>query len=203
VLAAGLITALGKVGVETTSLLAIFASAGLAVGLALQGSLANFASGVLILFFRPFSLGDKVQVAGQTGAVSDIGLFATTLLTIDNQTVIVPNSAATGGTIVNITTRGTLRGSIDFGVAYGTDLVQAMQTAQAAVAELDVVLDDPAPAVAFIEIGASSPNFQVHCWCNSADYLTMLHEARLAIYNALDREGIEIPFDQVVIHQAS
>lgn len=203
VLAAAVIAALAKVGIETTSVVAIFASAGFAVGMALQGSLGNFASGVMILFFRPFDLGDKVQVAGETGDVSDIGLFATTLLTPDNKKVIVPNGAITSGTIVNITTRGTLRGSIDFGVAYGTDLAKAMDIAMKAAASVDVVLADPGPACAFVEMGASSLNFQVHCWCSSADYLTMLHEVRLAVYHGLDAEGIDIPFDQVVMHQAT
>jgi small conductance mechanosensitive channel len=202
VLAATIIAALARLGVETTSVVAIFASAGFAIGLALQGSLANFASGVLILFFRPFNLGDKVVVSGELGDVSDIGLFATMLVTADNKTIIVPNGAVTGGTIVNITSNGTLRGSIDFGVAYGTDLSKAMAVAVQAAGSVDLVLQEPGPACAFTEMGASSLNFQVHCWCKPADYLAMLHEVRLAVYNALDAEGIEIPFDQVVMHQA-
>src|SRR6185369_15471237 len=111
-LAAAVLSSLDAVGVHTTSLVAIFASAGLAVGLALQGSLASFSSGVMILFFRPFTLGDKVTIAGHTGIVEDIGLFATTLLTPDNETIIVPNKAVTDGSIVNFNTQGTLRGHV-------------------------------------------------------------------------------------------
>lgn len=202
VLAVGVIAALDRVGVETTSLVAVMASAGLAVGLALQGSLSNFASGVMILFFRPFELGDVVTVAGHTGKVEDIGIFTTTLIPPDNQKIIVPNSAVTGGVIVNVTTRGTRRGAVDVGVAYGADLKQVQAVLLAAASSVDVVLDDPAPAVAFVEMAASSLNFKVFTWAPSADYLAMLHDVRTACYDALEEAGIEIPFDQVVVHQA-
>ncbi|MEE8589784.1 MAG: mechanosensitive ion channel family protein, partial [Spirochaetia bacterium] len=127
VLAATVIVALDKVGIETTSLVALLATTGLAIGLALQGSLAHFASGVMILFFRPFALGDWITAGGQAGKVDDIGLFATTILTPDNEKIILPNSAITDGSIVNHTTRGTRRGNIELGIAYGSDLAQAME----------------------------------------------------------------------------
>ncbi|MEY3012452.1 MAG: hypothetical protein RIT45_1187 [Pseudomonadota bacterium] len=121
------LTALGQVGIQTTSLMAIFASASLAVGLALQGSLANFAAGVMILFFRPFDLLDVITAAGTTGRVKDIGLFATTLATPDHKIHVIPNSAVTGGTIVNPSKEGRIRGSVDIGVAYGSDVREVMQ----------------------------------------------------------------------------
>ena len=200
VLAATVIAALGAVGVETTSLVAVFASAGLAVGLALQGSLANFASGVLILFFRPFNLGDKVTAGGHTGAIDDIGIFATTMVTLDNQTIIIPNSAITGGSIVNHTSRGTVRGTIDVGVAYGADVGQVMAVLENAARRAQHVLDAPAPAVAFVGLGASSLDFKVFAWSTPEAYLDMLHAVRRSVYESLNENHIEIPFNQIVVH---
>ena len=202
VLAATVISALGAVGVETTSLVAVFASAGLAVGLALQGNLANFASGVMILFFRPVNLEDLVTVGGHTGFVKDIGIFASTILTPDNEKIIVPNSAITGDAIVNHTAMGTRRGAIDVGVAYGSDLQQVQQVLLKAATLSPVVLKDPAPAIAFVGLGASSLDLKVFVWCQSADYLDMLHQVRTAVYDELNAAGIEIPFNQIVVHQA-
>jgi len=202
VLAAALITALGKVGVETTSLVAIFASAGLAIGLALQGSLGSFASGVMILFFRPFTLGDKVTVGGQTAKVEDIGLFATTMVTSDNEQVIMPNSSITSDCIVNHTTRGTLRGNIAVGVSYGTDLQKAMEIMVNSCRTSELVLSDPEPSVAMTGFGASSIDFVVRPWATSGDYLDMLHNVSVKLYDDLNAAGIEIPFNQIVVHNA-
>ena len=202
VLAMAIIAALGKVGVQTTSLVAIFASAGLAVGLALQGSLSNFASGVMILFFKPFDLEDVITAGGTTGAVKDIGIFATTFANPGNDKIIVPNSKVIGGTIINHTTKGTRRATIDAGVAYGSDLKEVMQVLEKAAKRSDLVLADPPPAVAFTEMAASSINFQVHVWTNAADYLGAIHNVRSAIYDDLNSAGIDIPFDQVVMHNA-
>lgn len=203
VLAATVITALGKVGVQTTSLVAILASAGLAVGLALQGSLANFSSGVMILFFRPFTLGDKVNAGGHTGVVEDIGMFASTMLTPDNEKIIIPNSAITGGSITNYTAQGTLRGHVAVGVAYGSDVGEILSLLEKAAAKPDTVLADPAPAVAFVDMGASSINFNVMTWSKAADYLDMLHDVRRAVYEDLNEANIDIPYDQIVVHQAA
>jgi small conductance mechanosensitive channel len=202
VLAATVIAALGAVGVETTSLLTVFATAGLAIGLALQGSLANFAAGVMILFFRPFDLGDKVTAGGHTGVVDDIGLFASTFITPDNETIVIPNSAITGGSIVNFTRQGTLRGGVGVGVAYGTEVPQAMEVLLRAAKGTELVLEDPAPHVALENFGASSVDFTVYAWTKAADYLAMLHNLRAKAYEELNAAGIEIPFDQVVMHQA-
>lgn len=203
VLAATVIAALGKVGVETASLMAIFASAGLAVGLALQGSLANFASGVMILFFRPFTVGDVISAGGETGNVTEVGLFATTLVNPSNHKIIVANSAITGGNITNFTTLGVRRTTVGFGVAYGSDIDQVCSVAKQAAMTCGVVITDPAePAVAFTDMAASSLNFVCHSWSKTEDWLACQHQVRKAIYEALNAEGIEIPFDQVVVHQA-
>ncbi|MCU1282710.1 MAG: hypothetical protein JWM53_6256 [bacterium] len=203
VLAATVITALGAVGIQTTSLVAVFASAGLAIGLALQGSLGNFASGVMLLFFRPFNLGDKISAAGHTGVVDDIGLFATKLLTADNETIIVPNSAITGGSIVNFTTRGTLRGHVEVGVAYGSDVNKVMMVLATAANRAELVLNNPAPAVAFGGVGPRCLQFTAFAWANAGDYLGMLHNVRCAIYDDLRAAGIDVPLSQVVLQQAA
>lgn len=202
VLAATFIAALGAVGVQTTSVVAIFASAGLAVGLALQGSLANFASGVMILFFRPFSLGDFVTIAGSTGTVHDIGIFNTTLLTPDNETVIIGNKAVTGGTIINFTKEGTRRGHVDVGVAYGTKIEEVIPILKAAAESAELTLKEPAPAVAFVGLGASSIDFKVFAWANAPEWLAMKHNLLVSVYGALNDANIEIPFPQQVNHQA-
>jgi len=203
VLAAAVIAALAKVGIETTSVMAIFASAGLAIGLALQGSLSNFAAGVMILFFKPFRLGDVISAAGETGGVHEIGLFATTLINPSNHKIIVGNSSIIGGNIINYTTLGTRRTTVEFGVAYGADVDQVCAIALKAAKSCPVVIEDPAPpAVAFTEMGASSLNFACHSWSQTGDWLDAMHQVRKAIYDALNEAGIAIPFDQIVVHQA-
>lgn len=195
--------ALGKAGVETTSIAAVIAAAGLAVGLALQGSLGNFASGVLLLIFRPFTIGDRVTAAGYTGKVEDIGLFATTLSTPANERIILPNGTVTNDAITNHTASGKIRATIGIGVAYGADIDEVckllLESAQAA----DLVLEEPAPGAAFLDMAASSLNFGVNCWAEPSDLVPMQHNMRREIYNRLNAAGIEIPFDQVVVHRAN
>ena len=202
ILAAAAIAALGAVGIETTSLIAIFASAGLAIGLALQGSLGNFASGVMILFFRPFDLGDLINAGGHEGFVKDIGLFATTICTPGNSKIIIPNAAITSGSIINHTVEGTRRGTIEVGVAYGSDVGAVIEVLAASAKGADCVLADPAPAVALVGLGASSVDFAVHCWSSSDEHLDMLHNVRRAVYDGLNEAGIDIPFNQIVVHKA-
>ena len=203
VLAMAAIAALAKVGIETTSITAIFASAGLAVGLALQGSLSNFASGVMILFFRPFTLGDVITAGGETGGVHDIGLFATTLINPNNHKIIVGNASIIGGNIINYTVLGKRRTTVEFGVAYGEDVDKIVALAIKAAKSCPAVIMDPAePACAFTEMGASSINFAIHSWSETGDWLAAMHQVRTAIYNALNEAGIDIPYDQVVMHQA-
>lgn len=202
VLAAAVVASLGAVGVETTSLVAILGSAALAVGLALQGSLGNFAAGVMVLIFRPFTIDDVITAGGHTGLVKDIGLFATTLVTPDNHQIIIPNSQTTGGSITNLTVLGTRRVGADIGVAYGTDPDKVMKILTDAASKVTNALSDPGPAAALVEFGASSVNYTVFVWSKSGDWLQVLGDTRVAIYNALNEAGVEIPFDQVVMHQA-
>lgn len=192
--------ALARVGLETTSLVALLASAGLAIGLALQGSLSHFASGVMLLLFRPFTVGDFVEAGGKTGTIEEIGLFATTLTTPDNHRVTIPNSSITGGAITNFTILGKRRAVINVGVAYGSDVDEVEQMLLAAVGELEAVLDVPGPAAVFGELGASSLDFAVRVWAQNADFGAMQHAARKAIYDKLNAEGIDIPFNQIVVH---
>lgn len=201
VVAAAVIASLGRVGVETTSLVAILGSAGVAVGLALQGNLSNFASGVMVLVFRPITVGDVVTVAGHTGRVEDLGIFATTLVTPENNTIILGNSAVTKGPIVNFTRRGTRRGSIAVGVSYGVDL-QAVRAVLVAAAEASPhVLAEPGVSVVFTELGSSSLQFSLRCWSDSATHGAMLDDVRSRVYDGLNEAGIEIPYPQIVVRQ--
>lgn len=203
VLVASVIAALGRVGVETTSLVAVFASAGLAVGLALQGSLGNFASGVMILFFRPFHLDDVVNIAGNTGKVTDIGLFATKMLTPDNHTIIVPNSQVTSSVITNFTAQPTRRVVVDIGIAYGEDVDKAKEVIVEALKKTDLIIEEPGPGVVLKGFGASSVDLVATAFANTGDWWPALHNSKVSIYNALNGAGIEIPFNQIVVHQAS
>ena len=201
VLAMAVIAALSKVGVQTTSLVALFGAAGLAVGLALQGNLSNFAAGVMILLFRPFTLGDWVTAGGKTGTVKEVGLFASTILTPANETIVVPNAKITSDAISNFTARGTRRGAIAVGIAYGSDVEKAMGVMIAACKSVDTVLEDPPPSVYFSGFGASSLDFEVRPWVEAGDFAAMGHKVRVALYEAFAEAGIEIPFDQIVVHQ--
>ena len=202
VLAATVIAALNQVGVQTTSLVALLASAGLAIGLALQGSLSNFASGVMILGFRPFLLGDFVEIGGKSGTVDDIGLFMTRLIAPNNETVIVPNSEVTGSSIINYTARGVRRGVIEVGVAYGEDVRKVQSVLEETVKGHEFCLMDPPPSAVLSAFGASSVDFHVRVYAKNDEYWPLLNELKMRIYETLDREGIEIPFNQMVVHQA-
>lgn len=202
VLAAAVIAALNRVGIQTTSLVAVMASAGLAVGLALQGSLSNFASGVLILGFRPFVLDDFVEIGGKSGTVEDIGLFMTRLLTPNNEIVLVPNSEVTGSSITNCTAKGVRRTVVDIGVAYGVDVRKVKEILEDVAKGVPNTLEDPAPSVILANFGASSLDFQVRSFAKVPDFFPMIAELKLRIYERLEQEGIEIPFNQIVVHQA-
>lgn len=202
VLAVAIVAAMDTVGIHTTSFAALFASAGVAIGLALQGSLSNFASGVLILVLRPFDIDQVVTIAGQTGRVSDIGLFATTLVGAGNERILIPNSMVTGDVIVNLTAQSTRRAIIGVGVAYGSDVDQVVDVLRRAASRVPTVLADPAPDIRFTALGASALNFEVWVWCAPVDFPKTNHDVRKAVYEALDAAGIAIPFDQLVVHHA-
>ncbi len=192
VIAAAVLSALGTVGIQTTSLVAVFASAGFAVGAALQGSLASFASGVMILIFRPFDLEHKITADGFTGVVKEIGLFATTLLTVDNETVLIPNSAVTKGSIVNYTAQGTLRGTVAVTVAWATDLPRVTEILLAAARKNALVLAEPAPAVVVSNV-AKSLDLGLCVWAKATDLTAALHAVRTAVHDDLVAAGIEVP----------
>ena len=202
VIALAVITAAAKVGIETTSLVALLGSAGIAVGLALQGSLSHFASGVMLLVFRPFDIDDKITAAGHTGVVAEIGLFATTLTTPNNETIIIPNGAVAGGSIVNHTRIGICRATVTVGVAYGSDVGEVMKILSDATNSVDAVLDTPKMGVAFVDLGASSIDFNVNFYTQPGDFVAAQGAVRRAIYDGLNAAGVDIPYQTIVVQKA-
>jgi len=195
-----IIAALGQIGVETTSFVAIIGAAGLAVGLALQGSLSNFASGVLIIALRPFKAGEYIEAAGTAGVVESVQIFSTTLTTADNKYVVVPNSSILSGNIINYSRKPTRRIDLVIGVSYSADLAKTKAVLEAVLAANEKVLPTPAPQVAVAELADSSVNLVVRPWVNGGDYWPVRFELMEAIKNGLDEAGIEIPFPQMDIH---
>ncbi|MEZ5691447.1 MAG: mechanosensitive ion channel [Rickettsiales bacterium] len=195
-----IIAAISELGIETTSIAAIFAAAGLAIGLALQGSLSNFAAGVMVVIFRPFRTGDFVELAGTSGVVKDINIFTTTLKTGDNKTIIIPNSAATSGSITNYSTEENRRIDLVFGCGYNDDLKKVRKVLESVVESNSKVLKDPAVTIAVSELGASSVDFIVRPWVKTADYWAARFEIVEAVKEAFDKEGISIPYPQQDVH---
>lgn len=196
-----IIAALDQLGVDTTSLIALIGAAGLAIGLALQGSLQNLASGVMLIVFRPFNDGDFVDTAGVTGVVEKIGIFTTTMRSGDNREIIIPNGAIFGGTITNFSKRDTRRVDMVFGIGYNDDIKKAKDILNRLIEEDDRILKDPAPLVAVGELADSSVNFNVRPWCNTADYWSVYFDFHEKVKLAFDAEGISIPFPQMDVHQ--
>lgn len=194
------IAALNQVGVDTTSLIALLGAAGLAVGLALQGSLQNFAAGVMLIVFRPFKLGDFIEAGGVVGVVEEISIFSTVMKTGDNREIIVPNGQIYSGAITNYSARDTRRIDMVFVIGYDDDMLEAKQIMETIVAEHELVLDDPAPAVAVAELADSSVNFNVRPWVNSADYWGVRAELIEKIKLTFDEKGISIPYPQMDVH---
>ena len=200
-----IIAAIQQIGFQTTSLVAILGAAGLAVGLALQGSLSNFASGVLIILFRPFQVGDVIEAAGTVGSVKDIGILVTTLHSPDNKKIIIPNSAVMGGTITNITSEATRRVDMTVGVSYSDDLDKVEGIILDVLKADERVLGDPEPQVVVGELADNSVNFTVRPWCKKEDYWGVFFDFQKTIKQRLDEEGVSIPFPQqdVYMHQVS
>jgi small conductance mechanosensitive channel len=194
------LAALGQLGIQTTSFIAILGAAGLAVGLALQGSLSNFAAGFLMILFRPIRVGDFIEGAGTAGTVEEIAIFTTTLVTPDNKTVIIPNAALTGGNIVNWTVKGTRRVDMVMGIGYTDDIDKAKQIMADILAKDPRVLKDPAPAIAVSELADSSVNFVVRPWVKASDYWGVHNDTHEAVKKAFDAQGISIPFPQRDVH---
>jgi small conductance mechanosensitive channel len=195
-----IVAALEKLNIKTTSFVAILGAAGLAVGLALQGSLANFAAGVLMIIFKPFKVGDFIEAGGATGAVIDIGIFTTVLNTPDNKKVIIPNAGVTGGNITNFNANGSRRVDLVAGIGYGDDIDKAKSVLDGILAADNRILKDPAPTVAVVEMADSSVNLVVRPWVNGADYWGVYFDVTEAIKKRFDEESISIPFPQRDVH---
>ena len=191
---------LGMVGIETTSFIAVLGAAGLAIGLALQGSLANFAAGVLILFFKPYRTGDLVTLDGHTGVVQVIQVFNTILLTPDNRRIIIPNAVATSGSMVNISGPGIIRVDMTFGIGYNDDIDLARSVIEHVNVKCPYLLSDRKTDILVTELGDSSVNFAVRPWCKSSDYWNTYFYFQENVKKAFDREGVSIPFPQVDVH---
>lgn len=194
------IAALGQLGVQTASFVAIIGAAGLAVGFALQGSLANFASGVLLILFRPIKVGDYVEVAGTSGTVKEISIFSTILLTPDNKTVISSNSAVMGGNIINYSTEKTRRVDLVVGVSYSSDLALVKSELEAIAQSDDRILKDKDWTIGVSELADSSVNFVFRVWVNTPDYWAVYFYLNEAVKTNFDKKGIEIPFPQMDVH---
>ena len=194
------IAAISKLGVQTTSFVAVVGAAGLAVGLALQGSLSNFASGVLLIIFKPFKAGDFVKAGGEAGIVVEVGILTTELRTPDNVKIILPNSGVMGGSITNVSAHPTRRVDMTVGVGYGDDLNKAKQIMEDLIAADERILKDPAPQVAVANLGDSSVDFVVRPWVNAADFWAVKFDFTKNVKEKFDAEGISIPFPQRDIH---
>ena len=195
------ISVIGMLGVETTSFVAILAAAGFAIGLALQGSLGNFAGGVLILLFKPFKVGDFIEAQGESGSVKQIQIFNTILTTGDNKRVIIPNGPLSNGNITNYSTEDTRRVDMVFGIGYDDDIKKAKTILEKMVKADSRVLKDKANLVAVGELADSSVNFKVRVWVNSSDYWSVFHDFQENVKLTFDKEGLSIPFPQMDIHQ--
>ncbi|MCP5144267.1 MAG: mechanosensitive ion channel [Gammaproteobacteria bacterium] len=195
-----IIAALSQLGIQTASMIAVLGAAGLAVGLALQGSLSNFAAGVLIVTFRPFKVGDYVEAAGISGTVEAMSIFSTILCTPDNKQITVPNAAVTGGTIVNYSHKPQRRIDMTFGIGYADDIDRAREVIREAIAAEHRILRDRDTLVAVAELADSSVNFYVRPWVNNSDYWPVYYALTEDIKKRFDAAGISIPFPQRDVH---
>jgi small conductance mechanosensitive channel len=195
-----LISVASMIGIETTSFIAVLGAAGLAIGLALQGSLANFAGGVLVLLFRPYKVGDFVDAQGVTGTVSEIQIFNTIMKTPDNKVIIVPNGAISNGIITNFSMEATRRVDFVFGIGYGDDIAKAKSIIERLVKEDSRSLADPAPLIVVSSLGDSSVNITTRVWVNASDYWGMFFDLTERVKLAFDQEGVSIPFPQRDVH---
>jgi small conductance mechanosensitive channel len=195
-----IIAALNQLGIQTTSFIAVIGAAGLAIGLALQGSLANFAAGVLMIIFRPFKAGDYIEGAGVAGTVEEVQIFATQLKTPDNKTIIVPNAKMMGDNITNYSAKDTRRVDMVIGVGYGDDLKKVREILEDILAKDDRILEDPAPTIGVLELGDNSVNFAVRPWVKRDDYWGAYFDVTETVKRRFDEEGISIPYPQRDVH---
>ncbi len=194
------ISALGILGIEMTSFAAIIGAAGLAVGMALSGTLSNFAGGVMILIFKPFKVGDVLEAQGYTGSVREIGIFNTIMNTPDNKTIIIPNGGLSSGSMVNYSTEAQRRVDWTVGIGYGDDYDKAKATMEKFISEDSRILKDPAHFIALHTLADSSVNLTVRAWVNAADYWGVYFDMNEKIYKNFGNEGLNIPFPQMDVH---
>jgi len=196
-----ILAVLSNLGINTTSFIAVLGAAGLAVGLAFQGTLSNIGAGVLLIFFKPFKVGNFIKAAGENGVVEEINLFSVLLKTGDNKQIIIPNSAIIGGNITNFSAKDTRRVDFTFGIGYDDDLKLAKKTLEEIINSDERVLKEPTPFVAVSELADSSVNFIVRAWVKSEDYWGVHFSTIEKVKLIFDEKGISIPYPQMDIHQ--
>ena len=194
------ISVLSMIGIEMTSFIAILGAAGLAVGLALSGTLQNFAGGVIILIIRPFKTGDYITAQGYSGTVSDIQIFNTVLKTVDNKTIVLPNGSLSTGAVVNFSTEPTRRVDLDFGIGYGDDIDKAKDVLWNIINNDERIHKEPEPLIAVKELANSSVNITVRVWVNAGDYWPYFWDVHEKVKKEFDKNGISIPFPQTDVH---
>jgi len=194
------IAALGSLGVETTSLIAVIGAAGLAVGFALQSSLSNIASGIMLVVFKPFKVGNYISAGGTSGVVEEIRIFSTILRTFDNRKIIVPNSRITADNITNYSAKDTRRIDLEFGVGYNDDLKRTRNILERIVKDDERILKDPTPEIGILELGENAVNFFVRPWVKATDYWSVKCDLLEKVKLTFDDEGISIPYPQIDIH---
>lgn len=190
----------GVLGIDTTSLIAMFASASLAIGMALSGTMQNFAGGVMILLLRPYRIGDYIEAQGQAGTIKEITLFNTVILTVDNKTIYVPNSTISSGIINNYSQSATRRVDWNVTISYGDDVEAARRAMMAMMSEDKRIKQDPAPVVYVSSLGENAVNLAVRAWVDNADYWDVFFELNERIYNELPKHGLHFPFPQLSVH---
>jgi len=195
-----IISVIQMIGVETTSFIAVLGAAGLAVGLAFQGTLANFAGGALLLVFKPYKVGDLIEAQGQLGVVKEIQIFTTILLNPQNKTIILPNGAVSNGDITNYTTEGKIRVDLTVGISYNSDIKKAKNILMDVMTGDENVLSDPSPFVGVSELADSSINLAVRPWAKPENYWDVYFNTLESCKNALDKGGVSIPFPQMDVH---
>ncbi|WP_304640599.1 mechanosensitive ion channel family protein [Pseudomonas sp.] len=198
-----LVSVAGMIGVETTSFIALIGAAGLAIGLALQGSLANFAGGMLIIMLRPFKVGEYIEAQGMGGTVDSIQIFHTILKTPDNKTVVIPNGSLSNGNIINYSRQPTRRVDLNIGIDYGDDVKQAREILLRLARADERVFTDPEPVVWLVSLGDSSVNLSLRMWTKTSDYWGVFWDIQELAKETFDREGITIPFPQRTLHMVS
>lgn len=194
------ITSLGMLGVQMTSFIAILGAAGLAVGMALSGTLQNFAGGVMILLFKPYKVGDFIEAQGYVGSVKEIQIFVSILTTTDNKTIIIPNGSLATDSLINYSTQLTRRVDWTFGIAYGDDLDKAYSVLKSLIAADERILAEPEPFMALSELADSSVNIVVRVWVNAADYSSVFFKMNEEVYREFGKQGLSIPFPQMDVH---